>query len=614
MQQTCYFELQCFDLGFFVAVGNFDLNGTARPINLQKPKRSCVSASSLLKEAQPKDPTEELKEKLGLIECNEFNSSKNSTKNGDVFPGPQRIPSVVNEDEDENCRPSLSPYMKVQTTPLINKKSMKFSGNTPNGFMFNLQSSGVKENKTNLKDTVCYDDRSSPQHKDLIDGKVIKQDSLALIDNTKKEIKKSLFLMDSAVDQKVNNNDNKENFQCDDPTNKDQANAQNQLNRLDVLPKKYDAMYKTPLKELNRKFHPPKTSALRRKPLTEIKSTPKNLPLSNQLHRYDKPCKIDSKENDIQCATTVHSGLTDIINSVNLLKDPQSTTKTFCKTNKPRNPAESLSVDSNRSSCSRGLFKGPQLEAANAFSTLHKSKPSDEPLDNSIVKIEPSTKPVSENKISPEAMNKSENKLLSLQQQDSTICKNTTSETLITLQQRLHDNSSLNGLINLNKTPASDEILHLPNTKVSTVTEPTPQQSSNLIESKNTRKSPNQGTHSVDDKNALESNNIFTQHKQQTKPSTDVDIKKIVESGLKTLAMNGFNVDSDLQPIPQQCSASFFINNKQYGKIKCIGKGGSGKVNNTHRKFCFVELFFSISLTHYTYFHVVFQRVGIRCC
>ena len=62
-----------------------------------------------------------------------------------------------------------------------------------------------------------------------------------------------------------------------------------------------------------------------------------------------------------------------------------------------------------------------------------------------------------------------------------------------------------------------------------------------------------------------------------TKHEADMDVNKLVQNGLETLGMNGFNIGSQLQTIPQR-SKHFVINGKQYKQIRCIGKGGSCKV------------------------------------
>ena len=129
----------------------------ARKKSLGKPTRS---GSSILKESTPKNPTDQVKAKLGLIECS---ASKSDSKKDDFIFQPVRpASSEKSGDESENhYRPTLSPFFKESNTPML-KQNKKKAFETPQGFSYNIfesiskqQQAESKRGKESLNDIVA---------------------------------------------------------------------------------------------------------------------------------------------------------------------------------------------------------------------------------------------------------------------------------------------------------------------------------------------------------------------------------------------------------------------------------------------------------------------------
>lgn len=600
--------------------GTMETNGTAMK------QRSCVSASSLLKEATPKSPNKEVKEKLGLIEFSEFNCK--DLKDNVFLARPQRVQKTVDVDEDENYGPTLSPFMNVKTTPLIKKRSFEFTGTTPNGFFLDLQSSDVKKNKRPCLAKNILGNADDEKKEIVVDLEYSLKKSVTnncQTTNSKNTTREAMFFEPEKISMKQGLVKEKylsfteENLDC----NNDVKTVSNLIDPEKImrgLPNKYDSigLHKIPLKEIisreekNSKQHQtPKASLLPRKPLTDIKSQPKNNvpPSSIQFNRYQKNYTV--RENSESAMIPMQSGLTEIIKSINLLKDPQSTTK---MSNTKSNASRSLhltknttqAITNNKSSCSRGLFQSSQVLGDKLQQKLNSTdntlKLSDQRKSTKsfvpINKIDTSRKNIdSRSSNEGRLLSPSNNdKELVSQQQHNMKDNNTpdgndtldapSTENLNSMKEKVHSNcnvSKSSSVVNPTKPSNNNKRMPIQVVSESKVdNEPPKSKETTAINGKiiYTQDVPCLSRLSQN----LESRSHAAYSDQDSKSSddqkkSDVDINKIVESGLKTLGRNGFNVNPQLQPLQQQQSSkTFLLNGKSYEQIKCIGKGGSGKV------------------------------------
>jgi len=453
-----------------------------------------------LQQSTPNSATEDVKQKLGLIECGSGQKNRKRSSNSGVFQLPMRPTTQLKEEEDQQqYRPTLSPFCKVETTPLKEHKN-KSTFETPHGFNYNLFASSSKPKTDSKKvhkeiadDIVASLDFGNSSFDEPAKGNRSTNIFPNSSSNTNIEIQKENCKPNQDLIKTQNTSIANDNVFAPSVIEKMLTETDQNLYKLDeYLQTKEKYRYTTPLKDfhlhsdIQQRTCPKKIIApgSLRKPLTEIKAPRlkseadtgqpmpsrkqkldfnntlfKKTPARNEISVFsDRDHKQHSKAGHVLSkplnqdksgvATNSQSGLTDLIQSINLLKE-----------NSPPEKSESFTVNSGEKD-----YK-PILATEKSVS----------------------------NKLRP----------ISSRKENATFVKPITNE--------------------------------------------------------NPRIIPNQ------------------EQVETTKNNNALDVNKLLQNGLETLGMNGFNMDHRLDPVPAK-SKCFLINGKSYTQVKCIGKGGFCKV------------------------------------
>ena len=321
--------------------------------------RPTRSASSILSESTPKNPNDQVKEKLGLIE---YSGSKSQSKKDDFIFQPVRPASSEksNDESNKQYRPTLSPFFKGSNTPML-KENKKKPFETPQGYK-NIFESLSKQENTQSK-------RGKESLNDIVA-------SLDFVNTPVKTANKSPMKDFPTIDLQPDQSLNEENKKHNEPNKKLPENVEKIFMRTDEAINKSKNLlstleknnFKTPINKISKKdietsyleqrTCPKKVSsgAPTRKPLTEVKlpNSRKEMPFTSRKQRLDfemKPphssSKLRSKDiakenifnsgikkriplNIIATPVSPHvprprpivsSGLTELVESINLLKE-----------------------------------------------------------------------------------------------------------------------------------------------------------------------------------------------------------------------------------------------------------------------------------------------------
>ena len=327
--------------------------------------RPTRSASSILSESTPKNPTDQVKEKLGLIEC----SGSISKKDDFTFQPVRSASSEKSSDESEKqYRPTLSPFFKGSNTPML-KENKKKPFETPQGFI-NIFESLTKQENTQKK-------RGKESLNDIVA-------SLDFVNTPVKTTEKSTVEDFPTIDIKPDQSINEANKRLCEPDKKLPEKVEKIFMRTDEAINKSNNLlsalgkndFKTPVNKipkrdvetsyLEQRTCPRKFSsaAPTRKPLTEVKllNSKKEIPFTSRKQRLDfemKPplssSKLGSKDitkenmfnaglkkriplNMLATPVSQHapkpivsSGLTELVESINLLKEERPIEVSFDK-------------------------------------------------------------------------------------------------------------------------------------------------------------------------------------------------------------------------------------------------------------------------------------------
>lgn len=368
----CFFNYM-FDYSYLAfPVHSTHSSGTRKLANIGRPTRS---ASSLLTESTPKNQTDQVKAKFGLIDCS---ASRSESKKEGFILQPVRPQSTEKsgDESEKQYRPTLSPFFKDSGTPMV-KESKKKAFETPQGYNYNIfasiskqQQTESKRGKESLKDVVASLDFVNTPPPKSTEESLFKEFSTNEfktempsndVKETKDRLQECIDKADGAINQsKMFLDQNKcsiDTFQT--PVNKiSKRNIEKSASHYQTCPK------------------PEIASSSTRKPLTEVKLPNKIVPAfanprkqrldfeANQHQSFSKPIIKDIvKENKFNSAlkkriplsslstpvsevshsrpqpqpnvVPTSSGLTELIQSIDLLKEnkPVAELKNLATTN-----------------------------------------------------------------------------------------------------------------------------------------------------------------------------------------------------------------------------------------------------------------------------------------
>ena len=561
--------------------------------NIGKPTRS---ASSILKESTPKSPTEEVKAKLGLIECS-------ASKPPNVSLAPVRPPSSEKDETDEKqYRPTLSPFSLTANTPKVNKEKKKLF-ETPQGFNFNIfeslskqqtekkrvQNEAVKDVVTSLDfQNSSLDDGTVPMTNVTLDDEqrsvFLENESTCCIGEQNVDVSNQPNYPQEIEQKKNSSNFDKILAQVDDDIKKSRSllnQAEHKINH---------ALFQTPGNKIkNAKFQTPGDNVGIKSDFNNGKfQTPINI-LDSRKQSNNPPFETPRDKLEMQKAE-------DLVQRTcpKRAKGPPSTRKPLTEIKGPRNPDiakenafnsnlkkripfKDLSTPGNKprreiprgqqQSVAQPLAKTGLTELIQSIDLLKENSP---PNQTDIVndRIPKVTQPSQNNSTIANNMRNTANS-----QPSQTIISKKTEP--ISQQQQ---NRTL--VINSNE----PKITNNTNNDHKTYCIPQPLQQ----QQKSIPANPHQQRQQPPSLNSRQQDARGIQVIPTPKETSPPNMNNQLQNAIQTLGMNGFNMDQKLEPVPTD-SRFIKINGRPYTRVKKIARGGFCKVSGI----CFLISYFT---------------------